>query len=182
MLTVDTVAEKLALVAPAATVTDDGTVTAVSLLDRLTAWPPVPAAAFSVAVQVSVPALVIEPLKQLSPLSTGCPVPLRLIADVAPLDELLLSVTVPLTAPAAVGLNTISSVAVWPGFRVSGKLTPEIVYPAPLTEPALNVTAAVPDEVSVIDAVPVAPTATVPKLTVDVLRVSVGTAAPSLMA
>jgi hypothetical protein len=48
----------------------------------------------------------------------------------------------------------------------------------PLTDPALTVTAAVPDEVSVTDAVPVAPTATVPKLTVDVLRVSVGTAAP----
>ncbi len=175
-------AEKLAVVAPAATVTDEGTVTAVSLLDRLTAWPPVPAAPLSVTVQVSVPALVIEALKQLSPLSTGCAVPLRLMLDVAPLDELLVSVTVPLTAPAAVGLNTISSVAVWPGFRVSGKLTPEIVYPAPLTEPALNVTAEVPDEVSVIDAVPVAPTATVPKLTVDVLRVSVGTAAPSLMA
>ncbi len=182
MLTADTVAEKLALVAPAATVTDDGTVTAVSLLDRLTAWPPVPAAAFSVTAQVSVPAPVIDPVVHVKPLSTGCPVPLRLMVDVAPLDELLISVTVPLTAPAAVGLNTISSVAVWPGFRVSGKLTPEIVKPAPLTEPALNVTAAVPDEVSVIDAVPVAPTATVPKLTVEVLRASVGTAAPRLMA
>ncbi len=127
MLTADTVAEKLAVVAPAATVTDEGTVTAVSLLDRLTAWPPVPAAAFSVAVQVSVPALVIEPLKQLSPLRTGCAVPLRLIVDVDPLDELLVNVTVPLAAPPALGAKPTVSVAVWPGFRVSGKLTPEIM-------------------------------------------------------
>ena len=77
VLTAETVAVKLALVAPAATVTDAGTVTALLLLDRLTAWPPVPAAAFSVTVQASVPAPVIDPLVQLSPLSTGCPVPLR---------------------------------------------------------------------------------------------------------
>ncbi len=182
MLTADTVAEKPALVAPAATVTDDGTVTAVALLERLTAWPPVPAAAFSVAVQASVPAPVIEPLVQLSPLSTGCPVPLRVMVDVVPVDELLVSVTVPLTAPAVVGAKPTVRVAVWPGFRVSGKLTPDIVKPVPLTDPALRTSGAVPEEVSVTDPVPVAPTATVPKLTVAVLRVRVGTADPRLMA
>ena len=112
MLTAETVAVKLALAAPAATVTDDGTVIAVALLERLTDWPPVPAAAFSVTVHVSVPAPVIDPVVQLRPLSTGCPVPLRLIVDLVPLDELLVSVTAPLTAPGAVGLKAIPSVAV----------------------------------------------------------------------
>ena len=66
------VAVKLALVAPEATVTDEGTVTAVLLLERLTAWPPLGAAALSVAVQLSVPAPVIDPLVQLSPLTLLC--------------------------------------------------------------------------------------------------------------
>jgi len=127
VLTADIVAVKLALVAPAATVAEDGTVTAVTLLDRLTAWPPVPAAAFKVTLQASVPDPVIELFVQLKLLSTGCPVPLKLIVDVAPLDELLVSVTAPLTAPAAVGLKLIVSVAVAPEFNVNGKVTPEIV-------------------------------------------------------
>ena len=71
MVTVEIVAVKLALVAPAATVTEAGTTTAVSLLDKLTAWPPLPAAAFSVNEQLSVPAPVIDPLVQLNPLGTG---------------------------------------------------------------------------------------------------------------
>ena len=65
------VAVKLALVAPEATVTDDGTVTDALLLVRLTAWPPLGAAAVSVAVQLSVPAPVIDPLVQLRVLSFG---------------------------------------------------------------------------------------------------------------
>jgi hypothetical protein len=112
VLTADTVAEKLAAVAPEATVTDASTVTALFELVRLTDCPPVPAAAFSVTVHVSVPAPVIDPLAQVSPFNTGCPVPLRLIVDVVPADELLVSVTVPFTAPAAVGLNAIPNVAV----------------------------------------------------------------------
>jgi hypothetical protein len=55
VVTDETVAEKLALLAPAATVTDEGTVTAELLLDRLTANPPLAAAVFRVTVQVSVP-------------------------------------------------------------------------------------------------------------------------------
>jgi hypothetical protein len=62
-------------VAPAATVTLAGTVTAELLLDRLTANPPLAAAAFSVTVQLSLPALVIDELLQLSPLNTGELVP-----------------------------------------------------------------------------------------------------------
>src|ERR1700749_2773671 len=49
--TEDAVAWKLAFVAPAATITDAGTVSAALLLVRLTCAPPVPAAALRVTVQ-----------------------------------------------------------------------------------------------------------------------------------
>jgi hypothetical protein len=103
VLTAEMLAEKLALVAPAATVTEDGTVTAVELLDRVTAWPPVGAAAFSVTVQLSVAAPVSEALAQVRPLGMAWPVPLRVIVEVVPVEELLVRVTVPLAAPAVVG-------------------------------------------------------------------------------
>ena len=69
LLTAVTVAEKLALLAPDATVTEAGTVTAALLLARVTASPPLAAAAFKVTVQLSVPAPVIDPLLQLSALN-----------------------------------------------------------------------------------------------------------------
>jgi len=56
VLTAVTAAEKLALVAPAGTVTEVGTVTALLLLESVTACPPVGAAELSVTVQLSVPA------------------------------------------------------------------------------------------------------------------------------
>ena len=112
MLTEDTVAVKLAVVDPAATVTEAGTVTAELLLARLTAKPPLAAAVFRVTVQLSLPALAIDPLLQLSPLNTGTPVPLRLITVEVPLDELLVRVSCPLAAPAVAGSNCRVSVAV----------------------------------------------------------------------
>ena len=112
MLTADTVAVKLPLADPAATVTKAGTATAVLLLARFTANPPLAAATFSVTVQLSVPAPVIDPLVQLNPLNTGTPVPLRLINVEVPLDELLVSVNEPSAAPAIVGSNCTVSVAV----------------------------------------------------------------------
>jgi hypothetical protein len=69
------VAVKLPVVAPAAIVTLAGTLTAELLLATPTANPPLGAAAFSVTVQLSVPAPVIDALPQLSPLSSGVPVP-----------------------------------------------------------------------------------------------------------
>ena len=111
VLTAVTVAVKLPLVAPAATVTVGGTVTAELLLARFTANPPVATAAFSVTAQLSVPAPVIEPLTQLSPVRTGTPVPLRLTAVDDPVDELLVSVNDPEAAPAAAGSNCTVSVA-----------------------------------------------------------------------
>jgi hypothetical protein len=71
VLTDVTVAEKLAVVAPAGTVTVAGTVTAELLLPRLTASPPVTAAEVRVTAQLSVPAVVIELLEQLTELSVG---------------------------------------------------------------------------------------------------------------
>lgn len=71
VLTALTVAAKLALVAPAATVTDAGTVIAELLLLRLIANPPVGAAPLKATVQLSAPAPVIDPLAQLKPFSTG---------------------------------------------------------------------------------------------------------------
>ena len=70
VVTAVTVAVNPALVAPAGTVTEPGTVTAELLLDRLTASPPVPAAAERLTVQLSLPAPVNEFFAQLSELST----------------------------------------------------------------------------------------------------------------
>ncbi len=64
-------AVKLPVVAPAATVTLAGTVTAELLLAKLTVSPPVGAAALNVTVQLSVPAAVIDPLAQLRVLIVG---------------------------------------------------------------------------------------------------------------
>ncbi len=112
VLTEETVAVKLPVVDPEATVTLPGTVTAELLLARLTANPPLAAAVFSVTVQLSVPAAVIDPLVQLNPLNTGTPLPLRLITVDVPLDELLVKVNEPVAAPATVGSNCTVSVAV----------------------------------------------------------------------
>ena len=105
VLTEETVAVKAAVVAPAATVTVAGTVAALLLLARFTVNAPVAAAAFSVTVQLSVPAPVIEPLVQLSPLNIGTPMPLRLTAVDVPVDASLVIVNWPVTGPDATGLN-----------------------------------------------------------------------------
>jgi hypothetical protein len=103
--TADTVAEKLALVAPAATVTEAGTVTDELLLARVTLKPALVAAAFSVTLQASVPAPVMDELVQEIEFRTGTPAPLNAMAAVPLVDELLLMVSVPVAAPAVVGSN-----------------------------------------------------------------------------
>ena len=182
MLIEATLAVKLALVAPAVTVTEAGTVTEALLLTRLTVKPPLPAAALSETEQASVPAPVIEAFVQVSPVRTGTPVPLRLIAAEPLVDELLAKVSIPLAAPAAVGSNCTVSVAVWFMFSVSGKLAPETEKPVPVRVAELMVTAAVPVEDSVIDCVVAAFTATLPKFRLEELMLSVGTAAFSCSA
>lgn len=178
-VTVATVAAKLALVAPAATVAAAGTVTAVLLLARFTAKPPVAAAVFKVTVQVSVPAPVIDPLEQTSPLSFGVAAPFNLIASFFPEAALLDTVIWPLVAPATVGLNPTVNVAVCPGIKVIGKLAPEIENPVPVIERESTVSGAVPVEEIVTACVVVVPTGTDPKVTVVVLAASAGETAPS---
>lgn len=76
------------------------------------------------------------------------PVPLSAIVEAPPLEALLVMVTVPVSAPAAVGSNCRSSVAVWPALSVSGVVIPVMEKPVPLTAAALMVTEPVPLEVS----------------------------------
>jgi hypothetical protein len=87
-----------------------GTVTAALLLDRLTLRPPLGAAAFSVTVQASVPEPVMDELLQESEVSAAAgvpvvPVPFRVMAAVALVEELLAMVSCPVAAPSVAGLN-----------------------------------------------------------------------------
>jgi hypothetical protein len=103
-----TLAVNPALVAPAGTVTEAGTVTARLLLARFTVCPPLAAAAFKVTVQLSTPVPVQDVLPQISPLNPAVvlavsPVPRRLTC-VAPLgDALLTIVSCPFAAPCEAG-------------------------------------------------------------------------------
>ena len=182
MLTDEMVAVKLAVVAPEATVTEAGTVTAELLLARPTANPPLAAATFSVTVQLSVPAPVIDPLLQVNPLNAGVPEPLRLTTVDVPLDELLVKVNAPESAPAAVGSNCTVSVAVEFGLRVSGNIAPETVKPDPATVASLTITATVPVEDKVSVCVVAVFTLTLPKPMLAALTLSVGTPDPSCRA
>jgi hypothetical protein len=96
-----------ALVAPAATVTVAGRVTAALLLARLTLRPPVGAAPVKVTVQTSLPDPVNEAFVQETVLKVAAatPVPLRLIAAVPLVEEVLVTVNLPVAAPAVVGSN-----------------------------------------------------------------------------
>jgi len=87
--TADALAENCALVAPAGTMTEAGTTTALSLLVRLTARPPLAAAAFSVTVQASIADPVIDPLTHVNSVSNGTPVPLSATEVELPFDALL---------------------------------------------------------------------------------------------
>jgi hypothetical protein len=172
VLTAVAVAVKLALVDPDAIVTEAGTVTALLLLVKVTTVAAV-APEVSETVQASVPAPVRDPLLQERALSVAgaCPVPLRLIVAVA---ALLLIATEPVKFPDVVGSKLIVSVAVCPGFSVTGNAIPESPKPVPITEAALMVSAAVPEDVSVTVFVTVVFSASVPKARLVLLSVSPG--------
>jgi hypothetical protein len=87
-------------------------------------------------------------------------VPLRLITVVALVVELLVTVSWPVTGPAAEGRNCTLSVAVWEGFKVSGNVAPNNVNPVPVSVAALTVTGSVPVDVKVTDCVAAVFTAT----------------------
>jgi hypothetical protein len=86
---------------------------------------------------------------------------------------LLASVNVPFAAPAAVGSNSISSVAVWPALSVSGNEAPLIEKPAPDTVADEIVTAEPPVELSVRLWVDGEFTFTLPNATIAELTLSV---------
>jgi hypothetical protein len=112
VLTAEAVAVKAALADPLGTVTDAGTETALLLLARLTAMALV-AADVRLTVQASVAAPVSELLLHETALSATAdwPVPLRFTVVVAPVAALLVKVSAPLAAPAAVGSKAKEIVA-----------------------------------------------------------------------
>jgi hypothetical protein len=128
--TPETVAVNVALVAPAATVTDDGTETSALLLAKATLRPPVGASAVRVTVHESVAGPVIDELEHNRVLSApsvlngaaATPVPLRLTVEVVlPAPAPLVSVAVPLALPVAVGVNASVSVSAPPAGTLAGK-------------------------------------------------------------
>ena len=112
-VTAETAALNPAVVEPAATVTEAGTVTEELLLDKVTASPPAGAAALSVTEHASVAAPVSVWLvqeRELSAPAVDSPFPLRLIAIVPLVVALLVIVIVPVAAPAVVGSKLTCSV------------------------------------------------------------------------
>ena len=110
IVTAATVAVKLALVAPAGTVTVAGAVTALLLLLKSTVTPPAPAAEFSVTVQESGIAPVATTLAQLRELrsaedAAAVPVPVRATTNEPPVAASLVISKLPVAAPVALGLN-----------------------------------------------------------------------------
>ena len=99
-------------------------------------------------------------------------VPLKATVAVLPVDELLLIESCPATAPVAVGPNCTCRVNDWVGFRVTGKLPPTMVKPAPEIAAEFTVTGEVPVDVSVKDCVVAVFTVTLPKLRLAALIVS----------
>lgn len=177
-LTAATVAEKPALVAPAATVTLGGTDTAELPLASPTLNPPVGAAVVSVTVQESVPAAAIdEDAQETAAIFPAVVAEALMLTRMLPCLALLAMVRTPVYAFAWEDMKLTVSVAVWPGFSVNGAATPEVEKADPVFEIPEIVTGAVPVEESVSDCDAVCPTLTLPKLTVDKLTLRVGTAA-----
>jgi len=114
-------------------------------------------------------------LLQEKPLSCGTPVPLRATAAVALMEELLLTVNLPVAVPSAEGLNCALSVTDLPGFTESGKVLGGRMNPVPVTVAPLMVTGPVPVEFRVTVCVASLCTATLPKVTLDAPMLSVGT-------
>src|SRR6266852_5083250 len=97
--------------------------------------------------------------------SCGCtPVPLRAMV-LGELGALLTSERLPDTLPVAVGANCTLKALDCPAARVSGKVSPLMLKPAPVKLPCAMVKLALPELVKVRFCTPVLPTSTLPKLT-----------------
>jgi hypothetical protein len=88
-------------------------------------------------------------------------------------------VSCPVKAAAVVGSNCTSSVTAKLGFKVTGKVAPDIVKPVPLNVAELIVTGAVPAEVKVTGSVDGVFTVTLPNAKLVALMVNVGTVVPA---
>jgi hypothetical protein len=94
------------------------------------------------------------------------PVPLNAMV-VGEFGALLTIEMLPLVLPAATGVNLALNVVLSPAPSVSGVLNPVMLRPVPDTVALDTVTLAEPEFVNVMDWVPLLPTATDPKLTVE---------------
>src|SRR5207245_2891624 len=90
------------------------------------------------------------------------------------LGALLTSETLPDALPVVVGANCTLKVLDCPAARVSGKVSPLMLKPAPVTLPCAMVKLALPELVKVRFCTPVAPTSTLPKLTLGGVTESCG--------
>src|ERR1700743_421893 len=89
-----------------------------------------------------------------------------------------MTVILPVSKPAVVGLNCIVRLTICPGvLSVSGKLAPEIVNPAPDGVTESTVTGPVPVDLIMKDCVEEEPTVTSPKLKLEALSVTWGAVA-----
>jgi hypothetical protein len=104
-------------------------------------------------------------------------VPLRLIAAVPLVEELLLTESRPVAVPTAVGANSMFIVATCPGFNVVGKLATEREKPLPVRLAELIITGAVPVDARATDCVAAVFTSTSPNGMLVALMLSLGTAA-----
>jgi hypothetical protein len=84
-------------------------------------------------------------------------------------DALEITATLPLAVPAEVGRKTAPKVKLCPGIRVSGRLSPLRLKPAPVTGAWVTFTLVPPVLVSVSDKVWLLPTCTLPKLSGEVV-------------
>jgi hypothetical protein len=121
---------------------------------------------------VTLPKLRVEALSVNIGVAAAIPVPVRATATVLPLAELLLILSCPEAAPAALGRNCSCRVTDWFGLNVIGKLFAAREKPAPVIEAEFTVTAELPDEVSVSEAVAAEFTVTLPKLRAEALNVN----------
>ena len=166
VVTAEAAAVNDAVVAPDGTVTDAGTESALLLLARATAIPPVPAALVSETEHASETAPVRELEAQVraprvAEVAGAVPEP-ESATVVVLVAALLVRVSAPVTDPVAVGAKLTCMVADWPGLRLSGNDAPETEKPLPEMFAALMVSVLVPLDAMVTVCVAVVPVVTLP--------------------
>ena len=115
---------------------------------------------------VTVPKLRLVALAVKEP--TDAPVPESGIVEVG-FEAFEATVRLPLAAPEAVGAKVTLKLALWPAFKLNGRLIPLTLNPLPLAATAEIVTLVSPVLVSVSDKVVALPIVTLPKFRLPVL-------------